>query len=201
MLGAMARLRIAQDEHADEVLSEDPFALLMGMLLDQQFPMERAFAGPAKILDRFGTLAPDRIAAADPEEFAALCAKPPAVHRFPGSMAGRVQAVAQAVTSTYDGDTRRLWEEAGTGKELLSRLTALPGFGRQKGQIFVALLGKQLGVRPPGWQEAAGAYADEGSFRSVADVVDSGSLERVRAFKKETKKAARSAGSEATGGG
>jgi uncharacterized HhH-GPD family protein len=185
----MARLRIAQDDHADKVLSDDPFALLVGMLLDQQFPMERAFAGPAKILDRFGTLAPERIAAADPEEFAALCAVPPAVHRFPGSMAGRVQAVAQAVVSTYGGDTRRLWEDAASGKELLARLTALPGFGRQKGQIFVALLGKQLGVQPPGWQEAAGAYAEEGSFRSVADVVDDDSLERVRSFKKEAKRA------------
>ncbi len=185
----MARLRIAQDDHADKVLSDDPFALLVGMLLDQQFPMERAFAGPAKILDRFGTLAPEQIAAADPEEFAALCAVPPAVHRFPGSMAGRVQAVAQAVVSTYGGDTRRLWEDAASGKELLARLTGLPGFGRQKGQIFVALLGKQLGVQPPGWQEAAGAYAEEGSFRSVADVVDDDSLERVRSFKKEAKRA------------
>ncbi len=167
----MAGLRIAQDEHADEVL-DDPFALLLGMLLDQQFPMERAFAGPAKILERFGTLAPDRIAAADPEEFTALCALPPAVHRFPGSMAARVQAVAQAVVTTYDGDVSRLWEDAGSGSELLRRLTALPGFGPQKAQIFVALLGKQLGVRPPGWQEAAGAYAEEGCYRSVADVVD-----------------------------
>jgi uncharacterized HhH-GPD family protein len=187
----MPRLRIAQDEHADAVLSEDPFALLVGMLLDQQFPMERAFAGPAKILDRFGTLAPDRIAAADPEEFTALCARPPAVHRFPGSMAGRVQAVAQAVTTTYGGDTRRLWEEAATGEELLARLTALPGFGAQKARIFVALLGKQLGVRPSGWQEVAGAYAEEGSHRSVADVVDEESLERVRSFKKQVKQAAR----------
>jgi uncharacterized HhH-GPD family protein len=189
----MARLRIAQDEHADDVLSDDPFALLVGMLLDQQFPMERAFAGPAKILDRFGTLAPDRIASADPEEFAALCSQPPAVHRFPGSMAGRVQAVAQAVATTYDGDTRRLWEEAATGRELLARLTALPGFGAQKARIFVALLGKQLGVRPPGWEEAAGAYAEEGSYRSVADVVDAESLERVRSFKKQAKQASRPA--------
>ena len=188
----MARLRIAQDEHADEVLSEDPFALLLGMLLDQQFPMERAFAGPAKILDRFGTLAPDRIAAADPEEFTALCAEPPAVHRFPGSMAGRVQALAQAVVSTYGGDTRRLWEEAASGEELLSRLTALPGFGQQKARIFVALLGKQLDVRPPGWQAAAGAYGEDGTYRSVADVVDADSLERVRAFKKQAKQAAKS---------
>ncbi len=187
----MARLRIAQDPHADEVLSQDPFALLVGMLLDQQFPMERAFAGPAKILDRLGTLAPDRIAAADPEEFAALCARTPAVHRFPGSMAGRVQAVAQAVVTAYDGDARRLWEEATSGEELLARLTALPGFGRQKGQIFVALLAKQLGVRPPGWEQAAGAYAEAGSFRSVADVVDADSLERVRAFKAEAKRTGR----------
>ena len=197
MLGVMARLRIAQDEHADEVLSDDPFALLVGMLLDQQFPMERAFAGPAKILERFGTLAPDRIAAADPEEFAALCARPPAVHRFPGSMAGRVQAVAQAVATTYDGDTRRLWEEASSGVELLARLTALPGFGRQKGQIFVALLGKQLGVRPPGWQSAAGSYAEEGCYRSVADVVDGDSLERVRSSKKAAKQASKQAGGQA----
>jgi uncharacterized HhH-GPD family protein len=196
----MARLRIAQDERADEVLSEDPFALLVGMLLDQQFPMERAFAGPSKILDRFGSLAPERIAAADPEEFAALCAVPPAVHRFPGSMAARIQAVARAVVTTYDGETRRLWEEAGSGKELLSRLTALPGFGRQKAQIFVALLGKQLDVRPPGWQEAAAAYAEEGSFRSVADVVDADSLERVRSFKKAAKQSAAGAGSGAVAG-
>ena len=194
----MVRLRIAQDDHADDVLSEDPFALLVGMLLDQQFPMERAFAGPAKILDRFGTLAPDRIAAADPEEFTALCARPPAVHRFPGSMAARVQAVAQAVATTYDGDARRLWVEADSGVELLRRLTALPGFGRQKAQIFVALLGKQVGVRPPGWQEAAGAYAEEGSYRSVADVVDADSLERVRSFKKQAKKAGAAAGSAAS---
>src|SRR3712207_6278306 len=142
--GRMTRLRIAQDEHADAVLSEDPFALLVGMLLDQQFPMERAFAGPAKILDRFGTLAPDRIAAADPEEFTALCARPPAVHRFPGSMAGRVQAVAQAVATTYGGDTRRLWEGAGAGPELLGRVTAAPRLGVPKARVLVALLWKQL---------------------------------------------------------
>ena len=107
-------------------------------------------------------------------------------------MAARVQAVAQAVATTYDGDARRLWDDARSGQELLRRLTALPGFGRQKAQIFVALLGKQLGVRPPGWQEAAGAYAEEGCYRSVADVVDSDSLEGVRSFKKQAKAAARS---------
>jgi uncharacterized HhH-GPD family protein len=184
-------LQIAQDEQADEVLSTSAFALLAGMLLDQQFPMERAFAGPAKILDRFGTLDPEAVAGADPERFAELCAVPPAVHRFPGSMAARVQALATHVVEEYGGDTARLWEEAGTGQELLRRLQALPGFGKQKSQIFVALLGKQLGVRPDGWERAAGDYSEAGSFRSVADVVDATSLERVRAFKKEKKAAAR----------
>ncbi|HEX6485600.1 MAG TPA: HhH-GPD-type base excision DNA repair protein, partial [Nocardioidaceae bacterium] len=157
----------------------------------QQFPMERAFAGPAKILERLGTLDPAEIAAANPEQFAALCSTPPAVHRFPGSMAARIQALAAHVVAEYDGSTERLWEEAESGKDLLKRLQALPGFGKQKSQIFVALLGKQLGVRPQGWAEVAGDYAEPGSFRSVADVVDGSSLERVRAFKKEKKAAAR----------
>ncbi|GAB2752217.1 HhH-GPD-type base excision DNA repair protein [Nocardioides pakistanensis] len=184
-------LRIAQDPQADQVLDEHPFALLTGMLLDQQFPMERAFAGPAKVLERFGTLDPAEIAAADPERFADLCSVPPAVHRFPGSMAARIQALAAHVVAEYDGRTERLWEEASSGKDLLRRLQALPGFGKQKAQIFVALLGKQRGVRPDGWEEAAGDYAETGSFRSVADVVDDASLERVRAFKKEQKAKAR----------
>ena len=186
----MTSVRIAQDPAADKVLSEHPFALLMGMLLDQQFPMERAFAGPAKILDRFGTLDPARIAAADPEEFAAMCAVPPAVHRFPGSMAARIQTLAGLVVDEYDGHADRLWDEAESGAELMRRMQALPGFGKQKSQIFVALLGKQLGVRPDGWDAAAGDYAEPGSHRSVADVVDQSSLEKVRAFKKEKKKAA-----------
>ncbi len=184
-------LQIAQDEQADQVLTDSPFALLAGMMLDQQFPMERAFAGPAKVLDRFGSLDPAAIAAADPEEFATLCAVPPAVHRFPGSMAARLQALAAHVVERYDGRTARLWEEASSGKELMQRLGALPGFGKQKSQIFVALLGKQLGVRPEGWEDAAGAYAEPGSYRSVADVVDPASLERVRSFKKEQKAAKR----------
>ena len=183
----MAELRIAQDEHADRILSESAFALLAGMMLDQQFPMERAFAGPAKVLDRFGSLDPAAIAAADPEEFAALCSTPPAVHRFPGSMAARLQALAAHVVAEYDGDTARLWNEASSGAELMKRLGALPGFGKQKSQIFVALLGKQLGVRPEGWDVVAGAYAETGAHRSVADVVDAGSLEQVRSFKKEQK--------------
>jgi uncharacterized HhH-GPD family protein len=183
----MPRLQIAQDDHADQVLSEHPFALLAGMMLDQQFPMERAFAGPAKVLDRFGTLDPAAIAAADPDEFAKLCSEPPAVHRFPGSMAARLQALAAHVVEEYDGDTARLWEGASSGRELVRRVSALPGFGKQKSQIFVALLAKQLGVRPDGWQDVAGAYGEAGAYRSVADVVAAASLERVRSFKKEQK--------------
>ncbi len=185
-------LQITQDPASDKVLTDDPFALLMGMMLDQQFPMERAFAGPAKVLDRFGSLDPGAIAAADPEEFAALCSVPPAVHRFPGSMAARIQTLAAMVVDEYDGQADRVWSEAGSGRELMRRLQALPGFGKQKAQIFVALLGKQLDVRPHGWEVAAGDYAETGSHRSVADVVDQGSLDKVRAFKKEKKRAAAS---------
>jgi uncharacterized HhH-GPD family protein len=186
-------LQIAQDPAADRVLTDSPFALLMGMMLDQQFPMERAFAGPAKVLERFGSLDPAAIVAADPEEFAALCAVPPAVHRFPGSMAARIQALAAVVVHEYDGDADRLWTEATSGRELMRRLQALPGFGKQKAQIFTALLAKQLDVRPEGWEAAAGDYAEPGSHRSVADVVDQESLDRVRAFKKQKKAAARGA--------
>jgi uncharacterized HhH-GPD family protein len=182
---------VTGDPAADRVLDEHPFGLLTAMLLDQQVPMERAFAGPARVLERFGSLDPVEIAGADPDAFADLCATPPAVHRFPGSMAGRIQALARHVTEQYDGDTARLWREAGSGRELFRRLQALPGYGKQKTQIFVALLAKQLDVRPEGWAEVAGDYAEDGCYRSVADVVDQTSLEKVRAFKKEKKAAAR----------
>ncbi|HET6626065.1 MAG TPA: HhH-GPD-type base excision DNA repair protein [Nocardioidaceae bacterium] len=184
-------LHLTGDRESDAVLEEHPFALLTGMLLDQQFPMERAFAGPAKVLERFGSLDPSEIAAAEPEQFAALCSTPPAVHRFPGSMAARIQALAAHVVSEYDGRTEALWTGASSGRDLFSRVLALPGFGKQKAQIFIALLGKQLGVRPDGWADVAGAYAEAGSYRSVADVVDARSLQKVRAFKKEAKAAAR----------
>jgi len=183
-------IHITGDEHADQVLTDSPFALLCGMLLDQQFPMERAFAGPAKVLDRFGSLEPSAIAAAEPEQFASLCSEPPAVHRFPGSMAGRLQAVAQIVTEQYEGAAERIWTEAADAEELLKRITALPGFGKQKAQIFVALLAKQLGVRPQGWESVVGDYGQEG-YRSVADVVDEESLGKVRAYKKDKKATAR----------
>jgi len=184
--------QIAQDPDADRVLTEHPFALLAGMLLDQQYPMEHAFRGPAKVLARFGTLDPAAIAAADPEEFAALCAVPPAIHRFPGSMAARLQELARIISEQYDRDASRLWTDAATGAELLKRIQALPGFGRQKAQIFVALVAKQVGVRPAGWQQAAGVYAEDG-FRSVADVVDAVSLQKVRDDKKAKKAAAKAA--------
>ena len=183
-------LCIAQDPHADEVLSTDAFGLLVGMLLDQQFPMERAFAGPAKILDRFGTLDPAAIAAAEPEAFADLCATPPAIHRYGRSMAGRVQQLAHLVVEAYDGDAAAIWSSSGDASTLLGRLKALPGFGDQKARIFAALLGKQLGFQPVGWREAIGPYAEEGSFRSVADVRDEASLLKVREFKKAAKAAA-----------
>ena len=194
----MVSLRIAQDPVADRVLSEDPFALLVGMLLDQQFPMERAFAGPAKVLERFGTLDPAAVAQADPDAFADLCATPPAIHRYGRSMAGRIQALAVVVRDTYGGDASAIWRDAATGAELVSRLKALPGFGEQKARIFTALLGKQLGVRPEGWEEACGAYAEPGSFRSVADVVDLDSLPKVRDVKKAAK-AAKAATATGTG--
>ncbi len=185
-------IRIAQDPHADEVLNSDPFALLTGMLLDQQYPMEHAFRGPAKVLDRFGTLDPTAIAAAEPESFADLCSTPPAIHRYGRSMAGRVQELARYVVEEYDGDASRVWTEASSGADLMKRLRALPGYGEQKAKIFTALLAKQLDVKPRGWTTVVGDYGKKG-YRSVADVVDAESLGKVRAFKKQ-KKAAAAAG-------
>lgn len=186
------RLVLAQEPAADDLLSRDPFALLVGMLLDQQFPMERAFAGPALIAERLGVdrLDPVEVAAQDEQTFVALMTGPPAVHRYPGSMAGRVVALAQHIVEHYDGDTAALWREAASGAELVARLKALPGFGQQKAAIFLALLAKQLGVRPEGWQRAAGDYALDG-YRSVADVTDAASLHKVREHKRAVKEAAK----------
>jgi len=189
-------LHLAMVPEADALLSRDPFALLTGMLLDQQFPMERAFAGPAVLAERMGTpdrLDPALIADQEPEAFAALMARPPAVHRFPGSMAGRVQALARLIAEDYHSQADELWDTAGTGAELFARLRALPGFGDQKAKIFTALLGKQLDVRPTGWREAAGTYGDEGSRRSVADVTDAQTLGEVRSYKQEMKRAMKAA--------
>lgn len=190
----MPKLQLVGDPTADALLSADPFALLVGMLLDQQIPMEVAFAGPKKIADRMGGLDPHEIADRDPDEFAALCAERPAVHRFPGSMAGRVQALARAVVDQYGGDTAALWTVGEPdGAEVLKRLKALPGYGEQKARIFLALLGKQYGVTPSGWREAAGAYGEAGTRLSIADVVDAASLQEVRSTKKAQKQAAKQA--------
>ncbi|MEU7002947.1 HhH-GPD-type base excision DNA repair protein [Nonomuraea sp. NPDC046570] len=186
------RIQLAQRTEADALLGRSPLALLVGMLLDQQVAMEWAFTGPYTISERLGhDLTAEEIASYDPEAFAALLARKPAVHRYPTSMAGRVQALAAYLVEHYDGAPEGIWTDVTDGRELLRRLQELPGYGRQKAQIFLALLGKQLGVRPPGWREAAGPYGEEGSHRSVADVVDAESLDRVRAAKQEAKKAAK----------
>jgi uncharacterized HhH-GPD family protein len=189
-----ATLHLAQQPEADALLSRSPLAALVGMLLDQQVPMEWAFAGPHTIAQRMGSddLDAQAIADADPEQFAALLSQTPAVHRYPASMAKRVHQLCQHLVEHYGGDASAVWRDVDTGRELRTRLQALPGFGKQKSQIFVALLGKQLGVRPDGWREAAGPYGEQGSFRSVADVTGPESLERVRAYKKEAKRAASS---------
>ena len=190
------RIQVAQQPEADDLLGRDPLALLIGMLLDQQVPMERAFSGPYTIAVRLGRdhisgLDAHEIAAYDPEAFAELLARKPAVHRYPKAMAQRGQRLAAYLVEHYGGKAEAIWADVADGAELLRRLMALPGFGEQKAQIFVALLGKRLGVRPPGWREAAGPYGEEGVHRSVADVVDAESLAKVRQAKREAKRAIR----------
>jgi uncharacterized HhH-GPD family protein len=192
----MPELHLTGDDPADELLSNDPFALLMGMLLDQQFPMERAFHSPYDLQQRLGggpgPLDVAAIADHDPEDLVRVFVGPPALHRYPGSMAARTQTLARTIVDTYGGSASAIWETAATGQELFRRLKALPGFGDMKVRIFVALLAKRLGVQPPGWQEAAGAYADDG-FYSVADIVSPETLAQVRAYKQAKKAAARAA--------
>ncbi|MFH9075306.1 HhH-GPD-type base excision DNA repair protein [Streptomyces alboflavus] len=188
-----ATLHLAQQEEADALLSRSPLAALVGMLLDQQVPMEWAFAGPYTIAQRMGAddLDAHDIAAYDPDAFVELLSAKPAVHRYPGAMAGRVQKLCQYLVEHYEGDAEAVWRDAADGKELLRRLNELPGFGKQKAQIFLALLGKQLGVNPKGWREAAGAYGEPKAFRSVADITGPESLQKVRAHKQEMKAAAK----------
>lgn len=182
------QLCLAQDPRADQLLSEDPFALLVGMVLDQQIPLEVAFAGPKKIADRIGGFDVAAIADYDPDKFAALCSERPAIHRFPGSMAKRIQAVAQIIVDQYDGDAAALWTAGDPdGPELLRRLKALPGFGEQKARIFLALLGKQYSVTPKGWRTAAGEFGKAGTHLSVADIADARSLDKVRSYKRHQK--------------
>ena len=191
----MPTLRIAQDAAADELLGRDPLALLIGMLLDQQFPMERAFAAPRLLADRLGVESLDaaQLAGTDPDELTRVFQGPPALHRYPGSMAGRAQDLCRLLVERYEGRAENLWADVPDGPTLLRRLGELPGFGAQKSKIFLALLGKQYGVTPPGWREAAGDYGSAGSRRSVADITGPESLAEVRAFKQEQKQAAKAA--------
>ena len=186
-------LRLAQKPEADELLARDPLALLVGMLLDQRVPLEWAFGAPYRLAQRAGwdLLDAAEIAGHDPEAFTRIMVGPPALHRFPAVMAGRIQTLCRHLVDSYGGDAAAVWRDADSGQELLRRLRALPGFGEQKARIFVALLGKQLGVCPPGWREAAGPYGEEGSRRSAADVTDADSLAEVRAFKQSAKQAAK----------
>jgi uncharacterized HhH-GPD family protein len=195
-----SELYLTGDATADALLASDPNALLLGMVLDQQVPMEKAFSGPAVIARRMGgRLDVQAIADADQEGFAALCAERPAIHRFPSAMAKRIQATCRVLADSYDGDAANLWADVADGRELLGRIAALPGFGAAKAPIFLALLGKQYGVTPAGWREAAGDYGLEGSRRSVADITGPESLAEVRAFKQEQKQASagRAAGKQA----
>lgn len=181
------------DDAANELLTRSPLALVIAMLLDQQVPLERAFSAPADLVKRLGhEPTAEELADFDPDRLAAIFSERPALHRFPKSMAARVQELAKLVMRDYDGDPARIWTTASSGAELLRRVGELPGFGEQKAQIFVALLGKQLGVRPPGWQEASGRFGTDGSYLSVADITDSESLGRVREYKKSLKAAAKS---------
>jgi len=183
-------LHLTDDAAADRLLTDNPLALLIGMLLDQQIAMEVAFIGPLKIEQRLGAVDAQKIAAADPDEFIELFRETPAVHRFPGSMAGRVQTLCQTLVDDWGGRAEHLWTEGDPdGKTVLKRLKSLPGFGDQKARIFLALLGKQCGFSGDGWREAAGAYGEEDSFRSVADIDSPESLVKVR----ETKRAAKAA--------
>jgi len=180
------------DDEANELLSRNALALLIAMLLDQQVPLERAFSAPRDLVRRLGhEPTADELASFDPEALAAVFSERPALHRFPKAMAARTQDLARLIVAEYDGDAASLWTTASSGTELLKRVSALPGFGDAKAKIFVALLGKQLGVRPDGWREAAGSFGDEGSYVSVADIFDDESLGRVRSYKQALKAAAK----------
>jgi uncharacterized HhH-GPD family protein len=182
------QIRLTGNQDADTLLTEDDNALLIGMMLDQQVPMEKAFSGPYVIAERMGgRLDPAAIAEMDEEEFVALCSQRPAIHRFPGSMGKRVRQLCRVLCESYGGQASRVWAGVASGAELKARLQGLPGFGAEKAAIFVAVLGKLRGVTPEGWREAAGRFGDPDTFRSVADITDPDSLARVRETKKAMK--------------
>jgi uncharacterized HhH-GPD family protein len=182
------------DAEANALLQRNPLALLIGMTLDQQIPFEKAFSSPYELVRRLGhEPTAQELADFDPEALTVIFATPPALHRFPKANAKRVQEVCQLLVDKYDGDAARLWGEATTGQELFKRISEVPGFGKQKTQILIALLGKRYEVRPKGWREAAGDYGPDRTYKSVADIVDEPSLLKVRAYKKEMKAAAKAA--------
>jgi uncharacterized HhH-GPD family protein len=185
-------LHLSQDPDADQLLSDDPLALLIGMVLDQQVPLEWAFSAPLRLKQRLGgTLDAADIAAMDPDALAKVFSERPALHRFPGANAKRVHELCRIVVERYGGEPASIWRTAKTGAELYARVKSLPGFGEQKARIFIGLLGKQLRVRPAGWREAAGAFGQPGTYLSVADIVDGDSLGRVRSYKQQKKAAAK----------
>ncbi|ASW54168.1 HhH-GPD-type base excision DNA repair protein [Plantactinospora sp. KBS50] len=188
-------LSLPIDPAANDLLNRSPLALLLGMVLDQQIPLEKAFSSPYVLAQRLGhEPTAEELAGYDREALVTLFATPPALHRFPKAMAERVQQVCRILVERYGGDPAGLWVDARTGAELLSRIADLPGFGRQKAQIFLALLGKRYDVRPAGWQAAAGGYGEPDAYRSVADITDPDSLARVRSYKQEMKAAAKARG-------
>ncbi len=180
------KLYITGDPEADGLLNTDGTALLIGMLLDQQVPMEWAFHGPATLRARLGHLDAMTIAAMDRDEFVAVCCQKPAIHRFPGAMGKRIHDVCTVVANEYGGKAERIWTDVPDGAELLLRLCGLPGYGDEKSRIFVALLSKTQGIAPPGWREAADKFGDD-TPRSVADINGPESLAAVRAWKQAQK--------------
>ena len=179
-------LAVTGDADADALINSDPLALLIGMLLDQQVPMEWAFRGPATLLERLGSLDAVAIAEMEPDLLDIECRTKPAVHRYPSSMAKRIQALCQHIVDNYDGDASLLWGSATSGADLKQRLVSLPGYGDEKAMIFTAILAKRMGVAPDGWQDAAGPFSDD-TPRSVADIDGPEALATVREWKKAQK--------------
>ena len=196
-MGETVSLYLSGERKADDLLATDPFALLVGMVLDQQIPLERAFSAPLALQERIGEYSATSIAAMDPTALAAAFSEKPALHRFPASMAERVQAVARVVVEAYGGDAAGIWTTAASGAELLKNLRALPGFGEQKARIFIGLLGKRLNIRPDGWEAAAGNFGKPGTHSSIADIDSPEALAMVREYKKEMKAAAKASAAAA----
>ena len=187
-MAAVKKLALAGESESDKLLAQDPLALLIGMVLDQQIPLEWAFKGPKMLTERLGSkLDATALAEMDPETLAKAFSERPALHRYPGSMAKRVQELCRHIVDHYSGRPADVWKKAQTGDQLFRNVRGLPGFGDQKARIFIGLLGKQLGVQPPGWQDAAADFGKPGTYLSVADIVDPDSLARVRAYKQEKK--------------